>query len=65
MNPFSQIRELDEEIVRLKAHICHQDSLISELKQALLKMIKPYKSVSYAQWPAEVHLANELLEKSK
>jgi len=65
MSRLSPIHELDEEIARLKAHICHQDSLISELRQALLKMIKPYKSVSYVQWSAEAHLANELLEKSK
>ena len=36
-----------------------------KLEQALKAMTKVYKSVPYAQWPAEMHLANEVLEKSK
>jgi hypothetical protein len=34
-------------------------------EQALKAMTKAYKSVPYAQWPAEMHFANEVLEKSK
>lgn len=37
----------------------------AELEQALQAMTKAYKSVPYAQWPAEMHFANEALEKSK
>lgn len=36
-----------------------------KLEQALKAMTKTYKSVPYAQWPAEMHFANEVLEKSK
>ena len=36
-----------------------------KLEQALKAMTKVYKSVPYAQWPAEMHFANEVLEKSK
>ena len=38
---------------------------ISNLERALYLMTKSYKSVPYAQWPAEMHFANEVLEKSK
>ena len=38
---------------------------ISKLERALYLMTKSYKSVPYAQWPAEMHFANEVLEKSK
>ena len=34
-------------------------------EQALKAMTKVYKSVPYAQWPAEMHVANEVLEKLK
>lgn len=37
----------------------------AKLEQALQAMTKAYKSVPYAQWPAEMHFANEVLEKSK
>ena len=36
-----------------------------KLEQALKALTKVYKSVPYAQWPAEMHFANEVLEKSK
>ena len=36
-----------------------------KLEQALKAMTKGYKSIPYAQWPAEMHLANEVLENSK
>lgn len=36
-----------------------------KMEQALKAMTKVYKSVPYAQWPAEMHFANEVLEKSK
>jgi hypothetical protein len=36
-----------------------------KLEQALKAMTKVYKSVPYVQWPAEMHFANEVLEKSK
>lgn len=35
---------------------------ISKLERALYLMTKTYKSVPYAQWPAEMHFANEVLE---
>lgn len=38
---------------------------IGKMEQALKAMTKAYKSVPYAQWPAEMHLANEVLEESK
>ena len=37
----------------------------AKLEQALQAMTKTYKSVPYAQWPAEMHFADEALEKSK
>ena len=37
-------------------------SQIAKLRNALICMTKSYKSVAYAQWPAEMHLANEVLE---
>ena len=37
----------------------------AKLEQALQAMTKAYKSVPYAQWPAEMHFANEALEESK
>ena len=36
-----------------------------KLEQALKAMTKVYKSVPYAQWPTEMHFANEVLENSK
>ena len=36
-----------------------------KLEQVLKAMTKGYKSIPYAQWPAEMHLANEVLENSK
>ena len=36
-----------------------------KLEQALKAMTKGYKSIPYAQWPAEMHTANDALEKSK
>jgi len=36
-----------------------------KLEQALQALTKTYKSVPYAQWPPEMHFANEVLEKSK
>ena len=36
-----------------------------KLERALQAMTKTYKSVPYAQWPPEMHTANEVLEKSK
>lgn len=38
---------------------------IERLEHALRAMTKGYKSVAYAQWPAEMHLTNEVLEESK
>ena len=38
---------------------------IGKMEQALKAMTKAYKSVPYAQWPVEMHFANEVLEKSK
>ena len=38
---------------------------IERLEQALQAMTKTYKSVPYAQWPTEMHFANEVLEESK
>jgi hypothetical protein len=37
----------------------------AKTEQALKAMTKVYKSIPYAQWPTEMHLANEVLEKSK
>lgn len=37
----------------------------SLMEQALKAMTKVYKSIPYVQWPAEMHFANEVLEKSK
>ena len=34
-------------------------------EQALKLMTKGYKSIPYARWPAEMHFANEVLEKLK
>ena len=36
-----------------------------KLEQALKALTKVYKSVPYAQWPTEMHFANEVLENSK
>lgn len=36
-----------------------------KLEQALQAMTKGYKSVSYAQWPPEMHFAAEVLEETK
>ena len=36
-----------------------------KLEQALKAVTKVYKSVPYAQWPTEMHFANEVLEKAK
>ena len=37
---------------------------IERLEHALRAMTKGYKSVAYAQWPAEMHLADEVLKES-
>lgn len=60
--------EVDELLDRLEA--AEKDNQrkrkrIEQLEYALRAMTKTYKSVAYAQWPAEIHLANEVLEESK
>lgn len=37
---------------------------VERLEHALRAMTKGYKSVAYAQWPAEMHLANEVLREN-
>lgn len=36
-----------------------------KMERVLKAMTKAYKSVPYAQWPAEMHFVNEVLEESK
>ena len=40
-------------------------SQIAKLRNALICMTKPYKSISYAQWPAEMHLTLDVLEETE
>ena len=40
-------------------------SQIAKLRNALIRMTKPYKSVPYAQLPPEMHLTLDVLEETK
>ena len=64
-NPYNVVHELEAALAKAEREIQQKQKRIGQLEHALMAMTKSYKSVAYAQWPAEMHLANEVLEESK
>ena len=59
------IEQLESDLATAEQDSRQKQARIARLEQAVQAMTKGYKSVPYAQWPAEMHTANEALEKSK
>lgn len=64
-NPYIVVHELEDALAKAEREIQRKQERIGQLEYALRAMTKGYKSVAYAQWPAEMHLANEVLGESK
>lgn len=60
-----RIEQLESDLATAEQDSRQKQARIDRLEQALKAMTKVYKSVPYAQWPTEMHFANEVLEKSK
>ena len=60
-----RIEQLESDLATAEQDSRQKQARIERLEQALKAMTKGYKSVPYAQWPPEMHAANEALEKSK
>jgi chaperonin cofactor prefoldin len=60
-----RIEQLESDLATAEQDSRQKQARIERLEQALKAMTKVYKSVQYAQWPTEMHFANEVLEKSK
>ena len=61
----ARIEQLESDIATAEQDSRQKQARIERLEQALKAMTKVYKSVPYAQWPTEMHFANEVLEKAK
>ena len=61
----ARIEQLESDLATAEQDSRQKQARIDRLEQAVQAMTKSYKSVPYAQWPAEMHLANEVLENSK
>ena len=61
----AHIERLESDLATAEQDSRQKQARIERLEQALKAMTKTYKSVPYAQWPTEMHTANEALEKSK
>ena len=61
----ARIEQLESDIATAEQDSRQKQARIDRLEEALKAMTKGYKSVPYAQWPTEMHIANEVLEKSK
>ena len=60
-----RIEQLESDLATAEQDSRQKQARIERLEQALQAMAKTYKSVPYAQWPAEMHFANEVMEESK
>ena len=60
-----RIEQLESDLATAEQDRRQKQARIERLEQAVQAMTKGYKSVPYAQWPTEMHTANEALEKSK
>lgn len=60
-----RIEQLESDLATAEQDSRQKQARIERLEQALKAMTKVYKSVPYAQWPTEMHFANEVLEKAK
>lgn len=61
-NPYNLVHELEAALAKAEKEIQRKQERIGRLEYTLRAMTKSYKSVAYAQWPPEMHLANEVLE---
>lgn len=59
------IEQLESDLATAEQDSRQKQARIERLEQTVQALTKTYKSVPYAQWPAEMHFANEVLEKSK
>lgn len=59
------MHELEAALAEAERDSQRKQERIGQLEHALKAMTKGYKSVAYAQWPPEMHLANEVLGESK
>lgn len=64
-NPYNVVHDLEAALAEAERDSQRKQERIDQLEHALMAMTKSYKSVAYAQWPAEMHLANEVLGESK
>ena len=60
-----RIEQLESDLATAEQDSRQKQARIERLEQAVQAMTKGYKSVAYAQWPTEMHTANEALEESK
>ena len=56
-----RIEQLESDLATAEQDSRQKQARIERLEQALKAMTKVYKSVPYAQWPTEMHFANEVL----
>ena len=61
----AQIEQLESDLATAEQDSRQKQARIERLEKALQAMAKAYKSVPYAQWPTEMHFANEVMEESK
>ena len=61
----ARIEQLESDLATAEQDSRQKQARIERLEEALKAMTKGYKSVPYAQWPTEMHTANEALEESK
>ena len=60
-----RIEQLESDLATAEQDSRQKQARIERLEVAVQAMTKGYKSVAYAQWPPEMHAANEALENSK
>ena len=60
-----RLEQLESDLATAEQDSRQKQARIERLKKTIQTLTKGYKSVPYAQWPPEMHTANEALEKSK
>ena len=60
-----RIEQLESDLATAEQDSRQKQARIERLEQAVQAMTKTHKSVPYAQWPTEMHFANDVLEESK
>ena len=58
----AHIERLESDLATAEQDSRQKQARIKRLEEALQAMTKTCKSVPYAQWPTEMHFANEVME---